>query len=153
VIECILVCTTSFAALAQPSDEAAVRAAFDHYDHGWRTNNAAEILSTIAPNCEWVNSVGVRITDKATFRRFLDHIFKDADFRAGTSGVLTIHSIKLLSPETAVVTSSEPTTNQKDSATGKTVPVLHTNELTVMQKIGGQWLIVNDLTSDESHGI
>ena len=27
------------------------------------------------------------------------------------------------------------------------------NELTVMQRQGGRWLIVSDLTSDESHGI
>jgi hypothetical protein len=64
-----------------------------------------------------------------------------------------IRSIRLIGPNVAVVFSSEETDGQKDSLTGKAVPVLHTNELTVMQRQNGRWLIVSDLTSDESHGI
>jgi len=49
--------------------------------------------------------------------------------------------------------STEDTFNQKVWNTGKTVPVLHSHELTVLQRRGGHWLIVSDLVSDESHGI
>jgi hypothetical protein len=49
--------------------------------------------------------------------------------------------------------SAQVTNGQKDSATGKVVPLQRTNELTVMRRIAGRWLIVEDLTSDESHGL
>jgi len=37
--------------------------------------------------------------------------------------------------------------------TGKPLAEQRTNELTVLQRIGRRWLIVSDLSSDESHGI
>jgi hypothetical protein len=59
----------------------------------------------------------------------------------------------MLGPDVAVVSSSEPTFDQIDSGAGKPVHVQHTNDLTVMQRRDGRWLVVNDLSSDEAHGI
>ena len=153
ILGCVLASAACAAALAQTPNETAVRAAFGHYDHGWRVFDVDEVLSVMAPDCQWVNSVGVRMAGKPAFRRFLTRIFGDANFRAGAAGRLSIHAISFPAPSVAVVDSSEATSHQIDSTTGKAVPVLHTNELTIMQNRGGQWLIVNDLTSDESHGI
>ena len=55
--------------------------------------------------------------------------------------------------DVVVISSAESTFGQKDSKTGKVVPKQRSNELTVLQRIGGRWLIVSDLTSDEAHGI
>ena len=136
---------------ANSADEA--RAAFDRYDQGWRTFDAAKVTDAFADQFEWTNEVGLRFTDKAKLKAFLTRLFADADFRAGQSGPLVIRSVRVLGPNIAVISSSEETDNQKDAATGKVVPVLHTNELTVMQRTAGRWIIVSDLTSDESHGI
>ncbi len=139
---------------AAPADPAAaVRAAFMRYDHGWRTFDPAEIVSVVAQDVEWTNSVGLRISGKAKLGAFLVNLFKQASFRAGTAGPLVIHSIRMLGPDVAVVDSSEETYGQKVWDTLKTVPVQRTNELSVMQLQGGKWLIVSDLGSDESHGI
>jgi uncharacterized protein (TIGR02246 family) len=141
--------------LAAPvrSPLAEVRAAFMRYDQGWRDYDAAEILSQFAPNFEWTNSVGLRFTRKTDFGNFLEHLFANPRFRAGVPGPLVIHELRLLSPDVAVVSSSEVTDGQQVWNTGKTVPHQHTNELTVMERRGGQWLIVFDLESDEANGI
>ncbi|HEY3637953.1 MAG TPA: SgcJ/EcaC family oxidoreductase [Rhizomicrobium sp.] len=141
------------AAQCADTGEAGVRAAFMQYDKGWRDFDTNEVLATLAPDIEWTNSVGIRLHGTEEMRRLLNHLFKDASFRAGKPGPLTIHAIRMLGPDAAVVSSSEATFNQVDTRTGKPVPDQHTNELSVMEKRDGHWLIVNDLTSDESHGI
>jgi uncharacterized protein (TIGR02246 family) len=133
--------------------EAKVRAAFESYDQGWRQFDVDKVTDAFADDFEWTNEVGLRFTDKAKLRRFLTHLFADADFRAGKDGPLVVRSIRFPGPNVAVVSSSEETDGQVDSATGKVVKVLHANELTVMSRQGGRWRIVSDLTSDESHGI
>ena len=138
-------------AAADPAAE--VKAAFENYDQGWRTFDAKRITNAFADDFEWTNEVGLRFADKAKLSRFLGAIFRDPAFRAGKPGPLLIRSIKLLAPDIAVVESTEATDGQVDTATGKTVKVLHTNELSVLQKQAGRWVIVSDLTSDESHGI
>ncbi len=130
-----------------------VRAAFEQYDQGWRVYNVDKITAAFAPDFEWTNSVGIRFQDKTKFAQFLTHLFKDPNFRAGTPGPLIIHSLRLLAPDVAIISSSEVTDGQKTWDTGKTVPHQHTNELTVMQRRSGVWLIVSDLSSDEANGI
>ena len=138
---------------AASATDAAVRVAFEHYDEGWRTYDADKIVDAFAPAFDWTNEVGLRFNDKITLRNFLGRLFRRADFRMGKPGPLVIRSIRFIGHDVAVVVSSEETDGQKDSATGKIVAVLHTNELTVMQYQQGHWLIVSDLTSDEAHGI
>jgi ketosteroid isomerase-like protein len=140
---------------ARPAPDAsvAVRTAFERYDNGWRTYDVDKVVGAFDEDFEWTNEVGLRFTDKAKFKVFLGRLFASPDVRTGTSGPLQIHSIRLIGADVAVVSSSEETDGQTDSATGKVVPALHTNELTVMRRHGGRWLIVSDLASDESHGI
>jgi uncharacterized protein (TIGR02246 family) len=153
----VLAAAAVFAGPAQAREGAdpteAVRTAFIAYDNAWRTNNTQAVLDLFATDFEWTNSVGVRITDKADFGKFLTHVFKQADYQAGQDGPLKIVSIRLLCDDVAVVSSAESTFGQKDYRTHKPVPEQRSNELTVMRRIGGRWLIVSDLTSDESHGI
>ncbi len=145
---------SGLARAAPESDaEAQVRAAFEQYDQGWRAFDADKVEGAFAPDFEWTNEVGLRFSDKAKLRTFLDRLFKSPEFRAGSSGPLEIRSIRLLGPDIAVVSSFEETKGQIDTATGKAVPSVRTNELTVMQRQNGRWLIVDDLSSDESHGI
>jgi uncharacterized protein (TIGR02246 family) len=152
-----IVLATGLAATAhaQPAADPAaeVRAAFQAYDNAWRTGKTQQIVDAFADDFEWTNSVGVRITHKADFKRFLDHIFHEADFQAGQDGPLVIHKLVLIGEDVAIVSCSESTFGQKDYRTHKVVPEQRSNELTVLRRIGGRWLIVNDLTSDESHGI
>jgi len=136
-----------------PSPLAEVRATFTHYDQAWRDYKVEDILSLFAPDFEWTNSVGVRITGKSDFEDFLKHLFANPRFRAGVPGPLVIHEMRLLAPDVAVISSSEVTDGQQVWNTGKTVAHQHTNELTVMQRRGGRWLIVFDLSSDEANGI
>ena len=139
---------------ASPSDETAeVRNAFQRYDEGWRTYDVDKVAGAFAKNFEWTNEVGLRFSDKAKLKHFLIQLFRQPEFLAGKPGPLVIHSIRLAGLGVAVVSSSEETDGQVDPTTAKAVPALHTNELTVMQRQGGRWVIVSDLTSDESHGI
>jgi hypothetical protein len=64
-----------------------------------------------------------------------------------------IKSVRLLGPEVAVIYSSQVTAGQINYKTHKKVADLHTNELTVLKKQGGAWVIVSDLASDEAHAI
>ena len=137
---------------AAPDPAAAVRTLFHRYDEGWRTFNADEIVALFAPDFEWTNSVGASFTDKTRLRAFLIHLFKQPGFRAGQSGPLVIHAIRIFG-DVAVVSSSEATLGKKDSATGKVVPTLNTDELTVLHRVGGRWLIVSDLSADEANGV
>lgn len=132
---------------------AQVKAVFQQYDHGWRTNNAQEILAVMAPDIEWTNDAGLRLVGTSQIEPFLKRLFKQPNFLAGKPGPLIYNSIRLLGSDVAVVACSEDTFNQKVWNTGKTVPVLHSHELTVLQRRDGRWLIVSDLVSDESHGI
>jgi uncharacterized protein (TIGR02246 family) len=142
-------------ASAAPAPDAvsAVRAAFEHYDHGWRVYDVNEIIGVFAPDFEWTNSVGLRFTEKRKLTQFLINLFKNPNFRAGAPGPLIIRSVRLLAPDIAIISSSVVTDGQKAWNTGQTVTHQHTNELTVMQRRAGDWLIVSDLTSDESNGI
>ncbi len=139
------------AAPVAPTD--AVRTAFQSYDQGWRAFDVGRITNAFADDFEWTNEVGTRFDSKDKLRSFLIRLFREPGFRAGTPGALVIRSIHLLGPDIAVVESSEASDGQTDPTTGKILPTLHTNELSVMQLQGGKWLIVSDLTSDESHGV
>jgi len=143
------------AAAAQPQIDptAGPRAAFLRYDDGWRRLDAAAIAATLAPDVDWTNSIGLRILGRPKVQDFLIGLFKQPSFRAGTPGKLVIHAIRMLGPDAALVLSAEDTYGQRVWNTGQTVPVQHTNELTVLQRQAGTWLIVTDLTSDEAHGI
>jgi uncharacterized protein (TIGR02246 family) len=138
------------AASAAPTDN--VRAAFHRYDEGWRHFDAGEILRTMAPDVEWTNSAGLRFVGKEKLGKFLAHLFREPNFRAGKPGPTTTVSLRIFG-DSAVVSSSQVTLGQKDYKSGKTVPEQHTNEMTVFVNRDGQWLIVMDLTSDEANGI
>jgi len=156
-LQCLIFLALSIPSLASsapaPDATSAVRASFEHYDHGWRVYDVSEIMAVIAPDFEWTNSVGLRFTDKPKLAQFLTHLFKNPNFRAGTAGPLIIRSVRLLAPDVAILSSCEVTDGQKTWNTGKNVPHQHTNELTVLQRRAGQWLIVSDLISDEANGI
>jgi ketosteroid isomerase-like protein len=145
-----VVCVGSLSFAADPVD--GVLTAFHHYDDGWRRDSVAEILSTMAPDVEWTNSVGLRFTGKRALEPFLTHLFKNSNFLAGKPGPTIIKLVRVFG-NTAVVSSRQTTLEQKDYKTGKTVPKQYTNEMTVFEMRGGQWLIVMDLTSDEANGI
>jgi uncharacterized protein (TIGR02246 family) len=138
---------------ASASAEGEVRIAITRYDEAWRTYDVEKVVGAFAKDFEWTNEVGLRFTDKNQLRSFLERLFKDPEFRAGKSGPLVIRSVRMVGPDVAIVSTSEETDGQVDSATHKVVPAVKTNELSVMRRIRGRWLIVNDLTSDESHGI
>jgi hypothetical protein len=149
----VLALTLSTAAQAAPSEDAGARAAFLRYDEGWRTFNVQEIVDVFPDDFDWVNSVGVRFVDKAKLTRFLTHLFADPSFRAGKPGPADIESIRMLAPNVAVVLSRQRTDGQIDTATNKTIKVLYTDEITVLKRIHGRWLIVSDLSSDEANGV
>jgi uncharacterized protein (TIGR02246 family) len=140
-------------AQAAPESTAEVRAVFDRYDQGWRTFDADMVTELFADDFDWVNSVGIRITDKTKLHGFLTHLFANPKFRKGQSGALVIKSIRMLGPDTAVVLSYEKTFGQVDTQTENVVPEYGTDELTVMVRRGGRWLIVSDLSADEAQGI
>jgi len=138
---------------AAPESTADVRAVFDRYDQGWRAFDADAVTDLFEDDFDWVNSVGIRITGKANLHGFLTRLFTNPEFRKGHSGPLVIKSIRMLSPDTAVVLSYEKTFGQVDTQTEKVVPEYGTDELTVMVRRGGRWLIVSDLSADEGQGI
>jgi uncharacterized protein (TIGR02246 family) len=105
----------------------AARAVFVACDEGWRTGNVQEILDTYAPDFEWINSIGLRFTDKAALRTFLVHLFKDADYAAGKPGPLKIHSIRALGDDVVVISSAESVFGQRDYRDGKPVSEQRTN--------------------------
>jgi hypothetical protein len=106
----------------------------------------------MAPDVEWTNSVGLRYVGKEMLGKFLVHLFKEPGYLAGQPGPTTVVSTRVFG-NVAVVSSHQVTLGQKDYKTGKTVPEQRTNEMTVFENRGGQWLIVMDLTSDEANGI
>jgi hypothetical protein len=142
------------AATAQTADPLAeARAAFQRYDEGWRRFDAAAVDGAFAPEFEWTNSVGIRVTDHARLKRFLDGLFKQSNYNVATSGPLDIRSIRQIAPDVVVISCREVTHGQIHDKTGKVSPDFGTNELAVLRREGGRWLIVYDLDSDETHGI
>jgi len=148
-----LALTLSSAAQAAQTGDAEARAVFMRYDDGWRTFNVQEIVDVFPADFDWVNSVGIRIVDKAKLTRFLTRLFSDPSFRAGKPGPTEVESIRMLGPNVAVVLSRQRTDGQVDTATNKTIKVLYTDEITVLKRINGRWLIVSDLSSDEANGV
>lgn len=153
IMSAVWVAAGAVHAAAPSAAEAAALAAYKGYDEAWRTFDAGKVTDAFADDFEWTNEVGLRFTDKAKLKPFLTHLFRDADYRAGKLGALVIRSIRVVAPDVVVISSSEETNGQIDSATGKAVRVLHTNEMAVLKRRGGRWRIVDILDSDESHGI
>ncbi len=141
------------AAQAAPDPAAEARAAFLRYDEGWRTFNAREVVDAFSDDFDWVNSVGLRFVDKAKLTRFLTRLFADPAFRTGKPAPTEVESVRVLDPNVVVVLSRQRTDGQIDSATHKTVQVLYTDEITVLKRIDGRWLIISDLSSDEANGV
>jgi uncharacterized protein (TIGR02246 family) len=148
-----LALTVSAAAEAAPDPAADVRAAFMRYDEGWRTFNVEEVADAFSDNFDWVNSVGVRFVDKTKLTGFLTYLFAQPSFRAGKPGPTEVESIRILDPNVAVVLSRQRTDGQINDATGRAIPVLYTDEITVLRRTHGRWLIISDLSSDEANGI
>ncbi len=148
-----LALTLSAAAKAAPDPAAEVRAAFLRYDEGWRTYNVQEIVDAFSDDFDWVNSVGVRFVDKKTLKPFLAHLFAEPAFRAGTPAPTEVESIRILDLNVAVVLSRQRTDGKINEATGKTIRALYTDEITVLRRTHGQWLIISDLSSDEANGV
>ncbi len=123
------------------------------YDEGWRTFNVREVVDAFPGDFDWVNSVGIRIVDKEKLTRFLTRLFAQPSFRAGNPGATEVESIRILDPNVAVVLSRQQTEGKVDAATDKAIRVLYTDEITVLKRINGRWLIISDLSSDEANGV
>ncbi len=149
----VLALTSPVAAAAAPDPAAEARAAFMRYDDGWRTYNIQEVVDAFADDFDWVNSVGIRIVDKPKLTHLLTRVFAEPSFRAGKPGPTEVESVRILDPDVAVVLSRQRTDGQINDATGKTIPVLYTDEITVLRRSHGRWLIVSDLSSDEANGV
>ena len=141
------------AVLAAPDPAADVRAAFMRYDEGWRTANVEAVVGAFSDDFDWVNSVGLRFSDKGKLTRFLTHLFADPDYRAGQPAPTEVRSVRMADPDVAVVLSRQRTDGKINSATGKAIPTLYTDEITVLRRTGGRWLIISDLSSDEANGV
>ena len=129
------------------------RAAFERYDKAWCAFDAATVDAAFAPEFEWTNSVGLRFTSHDRLKRFLTNLFKQPDYNISTCGALDIRSIRQIAPNVIVISSREISHGQVDTKTGKVSPDFATNELAVLRREGGRWLIVYALDSDETHGI
>ena len=149
----LLALTLPASAAPKADPTAGPREAFQRYDAAWNTFNAQEIVDCFADDFDWVNSVGLRFSDKRKLKPWLEHLFADADFRAGTPGKTEVESVRMLGPDTAVVISRQRTDGKINSANEKVVKVLYTDELTVFHRIKGHWLVVSDLAADEASGI
>jgi uncharacterized protein (TIGR02246 family) len=149
----VLALTLASATQAAPNPDAEVRTAFMRYDEGWRTYNVQEVVDAFSDNFDWVNSVGIRIVDKTKLARFLTRVFAEPSFRAGKPGPTEVESVRILDSDVAVVLSRQRTDGQIDTATNKTIQVLYTDEITVLKRINGRWLIISDLSSDEANGV
>jgi len=149
----VLALTLAAATQAAPNADAEARAAFMRYDEGWRTYNVQEVVDAFPDDFDWVNSVGIRIVDKAKLKRFLTGVFAEPSFRAGKPGPTEVESVRILDSNVAVVLSRQRTDGQIDTATNKTIQVLYTDEITVLKRINGRWLIISDLSSDDANGV
>jgi hypothetical protein len=148
-----LALTLSAAARAAPDPAAEARTAFMRYDEGWRSYNVQEVIDAFSDDFDWVNSVGLRFVDKAKLTSFLTRVFADPAFRAGKLAPTEVESIRVVDPNVVVVLSRQRTDGQIDAATHKTIQVLYTDEITVLKRIHGHWLIISDLSSDEANGV
>jgi len=58
-----------------------VKAAFEQYDHGWRANDAQQILGVMATDIDWTNDSGLRLVGKDKVEPFLKKLFKQPNLR------------------------------------------------------------------------
>ena len=127
--------------------ETAIRQAIADWDTGWRTFNADIVSQDYADDADWINAFGEVRKGRAQIHAYLAHGFASPEWLSRHSTPSTV-SIRFVSPDIAVVSSSRQTVGQK-SASGQPYPTRKTHDLRVFVHQNGRWEIVSHEIMDE----
>ena len=133
-------------AVAEPADEAAVRAAIARWDKAWATKDAALGAQDYADDAHWVNAFGMERKGRAAIGDTLKEVFALPFVMTGQSEPM-IDDVRLLDDEVAIVESKVERRGQT-LPSGEQLGMRRTSHLRVFQKRDGRWVIVSHLISD-----
>jgi uncharacterized protein (TIGR02246 family) len=85
--------------MADPSDEAAIRALLDQFIEGWNTASGAVLASPFALDAEFINIMGLRVRGRDLIARGHDELFETVFFGTRLAG--GVESVRFLRPDVA----------------------------------------------------
>lgn len=115
-------------------EEAAVRAHFDSFAEAWVEGDARAVAAGYAEDADIVRPNQPKVTGRASIQAFYEQMFTGP--LKGVAKAMRVDSIRLVSPEVAVVDASY--TLDRDE------PALHAKgaSVVVLAKRGGRWVTI-----------
>jgi uncharacterized protein (TIGR02246 family) len=121
-----------------PEDHKEIGAVLDRFAEGWAKRDMTILSSTMTPDCDWVNTVGMywkgRETVVKAHRILLSTRFKDVTPVNGS------HEETEIAPDVALVVSTS-SMGAFTTADGQRIPAVENRGTAVMLKQNGLWLI------------
>lgn len=143
-----LLCPVSGSAQAISSaDSAAVFAAMDRWEEGWRTRDAAMASRDYSADADWTNAFGMRRLGRAAIHQVLREVFELPFVMAGDTEY-EYHDMMPLGSNVILLRSRAIRTGQQ-LPDGTVEEPRRTNHLRVFEGQSGTWLIVGHLIGDE----
>jgi uncharacterized protein (TIGR02246 family) len=128
--------------VAQPSEEAALRAIVTEQAVAWNAGNAAGYAARVAPEASFTNIFGMVMYGGEAFAKRHAEIL--ATFYKGTTKTHVIRRIRLITPDVASVDIDNEVRGIKAMPAGVPVPpggVLKTQLMEVFVKRNGEWWV------------
>jgi uncharacterized protein (TIGR02246 family) len=144
----MLLCPLPGAAQAiAPADSAAVFAAMERWEEGWRVKDAAMASRDYSSDADWTNAFGMRRIGQVAIHEVLSEVFELPFVMAGDTEY-EYHAMTPLGSDVILLRSRAIRTGQQ-LPDGTVEEPRRTNHLRVFERRSGAWLIVSHLIGDE----
>ena len=131
-----------------PEDRRAAMEVLERFDRGFFSCDAGQATADYADDAEWLNAFGVRKNGRVEIRAFLESVWASEHthtYRVARSG----QAIRFLCPDVAVAWGSWTGDDQR-TRDGKLLPPRVGNDLRILTKRDGRWLIASHMIMDEA---
>jgi len=131
-----------------PDDRRAAMEVLERFDRGLMARDAVQATADYADDAEWLNAFGVRKIGRVEIRAFLETVW-------GTEHTHAYHvartgqAIRFLRSDVAVAWGSWTDDDQR-SLDGEPLPPRVGNDLRILIKRDGRWLIASHMIMDEA---
>lgn len=129
-------------------EEAAVGEVLATLGRGFATNDAQGLEALYAADADWTNAFGTSVHGRDAIVGYLRTLFADARFEAGRMVGEPQAWIRFLGDGAVAVARTYVEREGQRTIEGGELPTRHNHSLKVLEKRGGNWLIVSEMYMD-----
>jgi len=129
-------------------EESAIGGVLMKLGGGFATNDASGLEALYAEDADWTNAFGTSLHGRDMIIRYLEKLFADARFKAGSMAGKPQASIRFATQGTLAIAKTYVERAGQQTMEGNELPVRHNHSLKIVEKRAGRWLIFSEMYMD-----